>query len=424
MAAKSRQPRRIPPPITVGTGALEGEALLRESDGEIAFALWATWRAVRVWADVSPGQRVGLFTPDALSRRLQTLDSLSIPEAVSDTLRSCSEVLSPEATSAERVAEACMSVAAWATSEGLRETALEYTQLAALASPNDAQLARATALHARQLGQYARAESWYRQAIWVARQTRDAFAHAFAFFGLGRVMMQRGNLPGAHKALLRGLRSAQRQGSREATASAYHDLLAWAIWADRPDEVDRFAALALDAYPTDHPRLPSLAYDAALGWLKVGRAAEALRVFQSMPHDYGGPLEQVSIQSSLARAAAAVGDREAYEHAWSTVLTLLQDRATAQGAPSAYLYLAHGARTMGERERARWAAHRALQLASELGEAKGKLAAESLLSSLAEQDAEVRIEASQSEKAEDPALQDVADRLAAALSAGGPMRCT
>jgi tetratricopeptide (TPR) repeat protein len=379
----SSRPRRIPPPLTSGVESLEGDPILCELSGDAALYVWKSYRTLRLWAESPAADRAKLYSAAARRRRLERLRDIEVDADLRPLLVRSTVVMAEEGAEPEEAAEVARQLAEWAEKQGAAGTALELMQCAALALPVSGSLARLTAILARKRAQYARAESWYRVAIARARLERDWRIHARSFLGLGTVHLLRGNHPAARAAFLRGLRSARRQGLRVETAQAYHDLLAWATRTDRPVDAARYAGLALQAYPPSHPRLMALGHDLALHWMKVGKFREALPVFQALPEDYGDPSDRVARSGSIARAAAAVGNRSSFEHAWAATLALLRHPAAEQSAASAYLYLAHGARTLGEGERARWAAEQACKIAGARGEAKAHAEAEALLDSLA-----------------------------------------
>lgn len=405
-----RQPQRIPPPITFGTDRLEGLTLLEEQDGQEAAALWKLSRLLRMVTQLPESDLETSFGTEELW--------ISLTEHLSTELESA--VVPATAIGAAhraRLSRAAQQIGEWADRTGRLGTALEFTQSASLLRPTDAGLANATARLARRRGEYARAESWYRQAIWIARQQRDRKTYAKGYLGIGTVHMARGNHPAAKNALIRGLRAAKRSGSRELIASAYHELAVWAMRADKQKEVTSFARAALKEYGPMHPRLPALAHDVALMWMKHGNFAEALKVFVSIAPGYGQPIDQISRAGATARAAGSVNDRELYENAWADALALLRDPATTQAQASCYLYLAHAARAMGERGRAQWALSLAREVASMRGEAKVLHEVEALESSLAESSGQSGLEVADSHPT--VSVKKLAVELSTALNVAG-----
>lgn len=377
-----RQPQRAPPPLTYGAEILDGEATLWELTGDLALFLWKTSRTVRLWSELGPEERTEAFTEGAYAERLTQLRGLRLEPDLLQALEGAAAVLQRGDVDPSEVAAACVRVTEWAEQQGALGTALEFMQAAALVLPVDASLARATARLARRHAEYARAETWFRQSITVAKQTQAWEVLARSYMGLGITYMQRGNYPAARSSLLRGLRAAQRHSVHEVVGMAYHDLAALAARASRPREVAKFARAALEAYGPGHPRLPWLAHDVAASWMDQGHFATALQVFASIPPDVGGHAEQLARAACLVRSAAAVGDRETYRSAWRTGTKLLRLPSTAQIAATALISMARGAASAGDWARAETAAEQARQLAVARGEQEQRMEAESLLETL------------------------------------------
>lgn len=364
-----------------GSEAIDGEAILREFPPDQGLVLWKTVRSVRLWADVSEGERSEAFLPGAHDSRMQHLRSATFPDDVLIALAKAATVLQPRVTR-QSVAAGCRTVAAWAAQRGALSTAIEFQQAAAVALPADAEMAFEVARLARTRGEYARAETWYRQAISRARRARAWYEFARAYIGLGTVAMLRGNYPQAKRSLIRGVRAAKRFALRPLIAAGYHELAVLAIQRQNPAEVTRFARLALEAYGPSHPRLPALAFDYGVFLLSMGYFEEALRTLRCVPPDFGRPADRLARASALVRAAGAVRDVETFEGAWRDAEALLQDPSTAAARATGLLSLARGAESMGHLARAERSALEAQQIASSQEEAGIEFAATDLLESI------------------------------------------
>ena len=281
-----RQPHRIPPPIDRSNETLDAELLLREFPDEVGLALWKSVRSVRLWTDLPPEERDRAFAPQAHERREGTLRALTLDSAVVEDLQRMATVLRGGKSEATEIAEACRRVSEWAEGARSTATALEFAQAAACVSPRDATLAYRVAELARERQEYARAETWYRQAIAIARQTRDRKMFGESFLGLGLAYLGRGNYAPARKSFIRALRIGKRYSLRSTIATAYHELTAIAIRTQKPGEVVRYARAALTAYGSDHPLLPSLAHDVAVFWRARGYVAPADEVLHALPPDF------------------------------------------------------------------------------------------------------------------------------------------
>lgn len=378
--SRRRQPQRIPPPITYGDDSLEALVVLRELPDDLALVFWKTIRSVRLWTELPREQRGSAFAPDALAARRALIREVADLE-LRGALEDAASVLSADPPSTAGVAEACRRLACWAVRQGASGAALESLQAGALALPADAALANAVARQARRCAEFARAETWYRQAIFAARQGRDRDSLVRAYCGLGVTFMLRGSYPAARQALIRALRAARRYALHDLAALISHDLAVIGIRTGQPAEVSRFARAALEGYGAGHPRLPALAHDVAVFWMNRGYFAAALGVFQAIPSSFGEPEDQLILAASRARAAGGAGDREGFDRAWEAAMELADASAAAQAAATSLVEMARGAASLEDWPRAEAAAERALELARARGEGEKALEAESVLES-------------------------------------------
>ncbi|MBW3655700.1 MAG: hypothetical protein KY444_06315, partial [Gemmatimonadetes bacterium] len=183
-AAALRVPRRwrTPPPLTRGAESLEGMEILREVGGEVGVLLWQAYRNVMFWSTIDEGERGHLFSPHAGERRRQDLAEARIPAELTEPLDAIAAMLaSPDGTDGGAVADACTGIARWAEEEGHMNTALAYTQAASVASPRNARLALAVGQLERRRAELARAETWFRHTIMVARQIGDWESYSRAY---------------------------------------------------------------------------------------------------------------------------------------------------------------------------------------------------------------------------------------------------
>lgn len=361
---------------------LDAESILHEFAGNLALCLWKTVRAVRLYAELQPEERGPAFGPEALASRLQLIRRSAAPPEVAEQLECAAQVLSSNPPEASRVVDACCYLATWADEQGALRSALELTQAAAFLHPENARIAHDVARLARRRGEYARAESWYRHAIFASRRAADWEVFARSYLGLGITYTARGSYPAARRALIRSLRRAKRHSIHEVTAMVYHELAVIAIHTHRPAEVARAAKAALDAYGPGHSRLPSLAHDVAVYWMTRGYFQEALLLFRAIPPSYGGPAERLATAGCATRAAGAVGNRQVFEDSWRIAMRLLQSQHAAQSSAAALVDMAKGAMSLGEWDRAESAVHRALEVARERAEAGRIHQAESVLESI------------------------------------------
>jgi len=278
-----------------------------------------------------------------------------------------------------RLVNACRRVAAWADGRGALRTSLEFSQAAALVSPDSAALAYAVGRVARRLADYDRAESWYTRAVVQARESREWRSYASALAGMGNLHMQRGNYPAARRAHLRCLHAAERYHVPELVGAAYHNLFSIAIEMRAGAEADELAASALAAYKPCDAAVLRLAIDVAYHWNLTGNFAGALQVALALEPAVDDPSLRPSVQSLIARAAGGVGDRTRYDAAVSRIDDLLSDPAIPEEmAARALLGLAHGALNLGDRPAAARYADEALSIARRRCEGRVVLEAESV----------------------------------------------
>jgi tetratricopeptide (TPR) repeat protein len=370
---------RTPPAILHGGEAFEGAAVLDEMPGPLGVLLFQVARDVYLWAGTPPEEREGLFQPradTALAEMLREADAdVQLELAVMPLVRMAD---APELAQEEQVAVACQHVARWADVNGHLETAIAFAQGAAVVLPTDAAASFAVGRLARRRAEYARAETWYRRAVALGRQSGDWASYSMAFGGLGNLYAQRGNLPVARRFHLRALRSARRHSLRALHGSALHDLFVLAAQMGQPDAAESLARQAFDMYGTDHPRLVFLAADVAYLWMERGRFAPALAVFQALVHHLRRH-EDLITQANMVRAAAGAGERRLFEQTFEEVWDRVARTQNLENAAAVMLELARGATMLGEWERAERAAERAAQIARERAEGKVLLSAEAVL---------------------------------------------
>jgi tetratricopeptide (TPR) repeat protein len=377
---KTQRRWRVPPALTHGDDVFEGLSVLGEVSGEAGLMLWQSLRDALLWGEASPAARGALFAPEAETRRMAALLAAALDAEVETPLAALAHVVgNPGAVTEEEVAQACRRIAKWAEGEGLPACALAFAQAAALVTPHDPVAAYQVARLARHRAEHARAESWYRRAVALARQAGDWRTYTQSFLGMGNLYVQRGNFPAATRMLVRALKASDRNSLHELRGAAFHDLFGIAIETGDGRSAERYARSAYEAYGPHHPRVPNLANDVAYWWTTQGHFARALPVLQSvLPHIRDVPM-RVATLGDLGRAAGGVGDREAFREAWDGAMELVASPECGHTAPRAWLDLAQGAISLGLWERAEEAARQALEGATRRSDGKTRITAEALL---------------------------------------------
>jgi len=383
--AAPRLPRRwrTPPPLTRGSESLEGMEILREVGGEVGILLWQAYRNVMFWAAVEQGERGRLFSAEAGAKRQAELTDARISEELGGPLKAIAEMLvAPDSTNNEAVAQACTGIARWAEEQGHLNTALAYTQAASVAAPRNARLALAVGKLARRRGEAARAETWFRHTVMIARQVGDWESYSRAYIALGNMLIARGNLPAAGRMHIKALRAARRKGLQQIQGMALHDLFVIADEMGRDEQAEEYARQAFRAYGSGHPSLMGLAHDIAYFWMQRGYFSQALDVFQRIEPNITEPRVRLMLTANIARAAAGTGNRELFRKAWTQVYRMVKDPDLSGAVANSTLELALGAATLGEWDRAEQAGQEALDAAVKLGQAKVRFRVEALLDSI------------------------------------------
>ncbi|HEU0077892.1 MAG TPA: hypothetical protein VFQ76_09615, partial [Longimicrobiaceae bacterium] len=200
---------RIPPLPAHASHSFAGAVVLDELSGPPGFALWQAFRDVQLWSLAPPRERSQLFAPGAAAARAVALGDAELRAHLRVLLEM---VERPTATPEEEVAGACAAIARWAESRGATATALAFAEAAATACPEDAALAQGAGRLARRSAEHGRAESWYLRAAGLGRRSGDWWSYSMGWVGMGRIQLQKGNLPRARRHFLRTLRSARRHG--------------------------------------------------------------------------------------------------------------------------------------------------------------------------------------------------------------------
>ncbi len=382
-ARRSRPSYLAAPPLLSESEPFEGAALLREHPGALGTVLWKSLRDVSAWTCATPEERAALFPATAADRRAaEVAGSGAEPELWGPLLVVERLLAQPDNVDHRRLVHACRAVARWGERRGFTAVQLAFVQAAARLAPEHAQLAYAVGRLARDRGEYARAESWLRCAIRLARNT-DWHTYALAYLSLGTLYQQLGNLPAARAVTLRGYRTSVRRRVRGLKGVALHNL--FAICAEMLDfgRAQRYALAAFQDYGPEHPRLPMLVHDVGCVWILQGRFAHATDVFQMVLPRFVEPADRLLTLGTLARAAAAAGSRAPYESSYTEAVPLLrQGVAVPERASQVWLNLARAAASMGDYERAVPAAQQALGLAGTLRLGQIRMEVEALLQSV------------------------------------------
>lgn len=374
---------RVPPPLTRGGELLEGADILREMTGEAAVLVWKSLRSVTLWASATPRDHSDLFADGAEQRRVAEIMVTQLDAELVGALRTFAEVLgNPAGIRREKVALACRQVAQWAQLHDLSATTLAFTQAAALVCPADAELAHEVGRLARAGGEHARAESWHRRAIMLGRQTGAWEPYARSYVSLGNLASHRGNFPLARRCQIKAYRAARRHALGEVMAMALHDIFLISVDTGESAAAQRYAHQAFRAYGPTHRRIPYLAHDLAVLWIREGQFGQALPVLRALLPHFRTEDEQLLALANITRAAGGHRDEETFEQAWTDAENLAVLPQSASRAAQALLNMARGATGLAQWDRAETAARSALERAARRGESQIVFEAESVLLSV------------------------------------------
>ena len=374
--AAGHRPRLAAPPILRADHRAEGAEILHESPGPTGIAVYGALRDLETWLDAPVELRSTLFSLDAGRRReeqtrvVRAVEELWVPLAVLAELAA-----DPVRADPARLVHACRRIATWADTNDAPGTRLAFVQAAARLRPRDASFSVEVGRLARELGQHARAESWFRHAVRISRGT-DWPSYAWAYIGLGVLYIRTGNRPGAEALLGRALRTARRRRLGPIAGTAHHHLFHLTTEAGRLREGYEHARAALEAYGADHTQIPALVHDVGRYWLHLGEHARAVPLFECVLGVVPTANDRALAAGNLARALAGAGLRERYEAARAMAV---ENAGRAHGTyrlAHAYEALAHADLSVGEWVRAERSAGVALELASATGDVEVQLTAE------------------------------------------------
>jgi tetratricopeptide (TPR) repeat protein len=206
---------------------IEGIYVLEEhkNDNDVARLLFRTVRAVTLWASTEPEKRGWLFAVENDTKDSAALEEVRIDPLLEIHLLPLLVVSSdPLNAPPEQITSSCLAVADWSAARGALGTALAFAQAAAVASPEDAGPAREAGRYASRWGRIARAESWNRVAVGLARRAGDWKTYTQAVVALGDIHAQRRELGRARHAYQMACRSSRRHALREERARALYGL--------------------------------------------------------------------------------------------------------------------------------------------------------------------------------------------------------
>ncbi|HEX8242067.1 MAG TPA: hypothetical protein VF541_01180 [Longimicrobium sp.] len=306
---------------------LEAVQVLNEVPTPVGVVLWQSVRDVTLWAEIPEEKRDELFAPDAAHRRLNDLVAAGAEPALEVSLTTLAALVgTPESASPDIVSLVCIQISRWAEGRGAWGTAMAYAQAAALATPLDADPALFAGALALRWNRGARAETWLRRAIGLARRARAWPAYAQAYVEMGTLYARRGQPGMAHRFYVKGYRAARRHGLLIIRGSALHGMLLLAMEGNALEDAERYARGAMRAYGRGHPKLAELLHDMAYLWVRRENYGRAIPLLQKLLPARVEPVERAYTLSILARAAAGDGNARLYQEAWMDAWSIINRR--------------------------------------------------------------------------------------------------
>lgn len=374
----ARRRRKTPPALTrpLGGSLLPFAVVLEEIPSPAGLLLWRLLQDVTLWMAMDSAGREGLFRdPEGAAR-----SSIAAIQEELDTVDVL--VRDPHPDAGPLLARMCDRIRLWAEGQGHRGTAVEFAQAAALADPTDAGYAYEVGRLARRHAESARAETWYRRGIVLARRIGDREAEARCYGGLANLLSQRGNYAAALEVTRRIASLSRRYRLRELWGIANHGLAVLRFETGEVREGMRHARTALRVFGPRHTRTSSLLHDMAIALMdQCGAFLAAREVLHALLPHLPGVEERLVASANLARAAGGTGVAALFEALWTE--TWVRAAAGAEeGCTDALIALARGAGSLGRWDPARQAASRALELAEERREGKSIYLAQAILAAV------------------------------------------
>jgi tetratricopeptide (TPR) repeat protein len=355
---RRRTPRRwcIPPAITTPHGeSLEGVGILSEhTDQNLAHLLWNTLRDVTLWATADEDACASLFAKEAADARLNFIRDAALGPAMEVLLVSLAAlVANPGEFKRDIASLLCVRASRWARDRGAIATSIAFAQAAALADPEDPGPALFVGVvvrkHARTAHELARAGTWLRRAIGLARRQADWLRYAEAYVELGALHAQQELRDSATRAYTLALRAARRHSHPEIRAAAFHGLMRLAVDAEEWELATMFGRAAGRAYGRGHAMQREVKLELAPVWTQLAQYERAITVLKREIPQRDDPVLKANLLAMLARSLAGAGEerRPEYQQAWSDCWSVINRPGSgAENHAHALFQLAHAAYTL------------------------------------------------------------------------------
>lgn len=346
----------LPPALLRGVGeTLEGAAVLNEFSGEVGLKLWQVARDVRLWAEVGPEHRQGLFrgTTAALAEPLEERgdSALLAPLAL---LRL--EMAHPSRAIAGTVASECLRISRYAEASRRPGTAALFAIVASLAEPQRATPAYEAGRLSLAGKDEVRAETWFRRALGLARRGYEWRTYCRSLVRIADIYALRSDGARAAKLYTIAMRASRRHAMREPRGEAALGLLRLALAAGDREAAERLEGVARRAFGRDNAHIPELVCLVVRLRIESGERTLAATALRRLIPDLESDEDRMAAYALLSRANAE--SLSSIAEPWHQAWALTEARPDSGERDRALVDLALSAIEVGSAERARAAYQR------------------------------------------------------------------
>jgi tetratricopeptide (TPR) repeat protein len=348
---------------------LEGGAVLEDFEGEAALRIWQALRDVRLWAELDPSRRNGLFRDPPMARVPLLSRDRKIPLGTAlDEI--AAQLAEPAAANAQILASACLAIARYAEDQGRNRTAVLFAITASLAAPERGAAAYEAGRLALGCGELIRSETWLQRALGLARRSGDWFVYCRTLVALGDVHTERGKFRRAERYYAAGMRASRRHSMRETRGMGAFGLLRLAISAGEYVRAERFGIIARRSFGADHEKTPAVDRELARVWIELGAVENARKVLRRLLAGQPPVDEQITLLGLMARAAANPQPPSDLAELWHSAWSTIQMNPGSKARDRALVDLALAGMSIGDAVRARAALLRVSGRAKKPGSAE------------------------------------------------------
>lgn len=245
------------------------------------------------------------------------LTSAEVPPALVPAVELLTALVShPGEALPDALSLACVRVVTWALEQGATATALAFAQAASMVLPEHGRAALEVGRIAFLRGDRARAETWLRRPIGLARTEGDGRAYALAYAELGDLYAVFGDEDRARSAYVRSLHTARRFGAYPVRGRALHGTGRLELRAGRYAEAERLFRRAAKPLADDELRAPALAHDLAEVAVRQHRHVDAAPSLERLLIGRTEPTARLRTMALLALCAAHAQDLTALGELW------------------------------------------------------------------------------------------------------------